>query len=163
MSATTEEDLCEAWLARLQEHWSKNWDDPLVTQATPIVNAPPPPPPTTAEVTAVPPYVPRFRLSTTLPRQPQQSESDRALLTTEILPEVHVLPITIKRVAVHATQSNVAVAPRIQVAPTYCYQCGALIPPWREACYKHDTRLGRGLPSAPRLLPLNEDRKQAIA
>jgi hypothetical protein len=40
----------------------------------------------------------------------------------------------------------------------YCYQCGAVIPPWRERCFAHELSHGRGLPSPVRLEPiLNDD------
>jgi hypothetical protein len=38
--------------------------------------------------------------------------------------------------------------------PSYCFICGAVLPPWRASCFMHDERQGRGLPSPMRLLPL---------
>ena len=37
---------------------------------------------------------------------------------------------------------------------TYCFICGAAVPPWRASCFHHDQRQGRGLPDAVKLVAL---------
>ncbi len=56
---------------------------------------------------------------------------------------VQVLPTTLKR--------NTQTMPRME-AQRFCFQCGALIPPWRDDCARHDGRRGQGLPPPLRLV-----------
>jgi hypothetical protein len=37
----------------------------------------------------------------------------------------------------------------------FCYQCGAGVPPWRDACFHHDRRHGQGMPRVARLTSLD--------
>jgi hypothetical protein len=39
----------------------------------------------------------------------------------------------------------------------FCYQCGAVIPPWRESCFAHERYHGRGLPAQVRLVPIVDE------
>ncbi len=39
----------------------------------------------------------------------------------------------------------------------FCYQCGAVIPPWRESCFVHEQYHGRGLPPPVHLEPIASD------
>ncbi len=39
-------------------------------------------------------------------------------------------------------------------APSFCFICGAAVPPWRASCFTHDERQGRGLPTPIHLRPM---------
>ncbi len=44
----------------------------------------------------------------------------------------------------------------------FCFQCGAVVPPWRAACARHDQRAGQGLPSRVSLMPLGAPATNAV-
>jgi hypothetical protein len=85
---------------------------------------------------------------------------EQALILHRVVPRYQP-PIT------NAATREVAAVPPLPVRPFpttlparqsqhFCILCGALVPPWRDACFIHDLRQGRGLPGPARLLPMQE-------
>jgi hypothetical protein len=65
-----------------------------------------------------------------------------------------------------ATRPLVAPPPPMALAAhrqiRFCFQCGAVVPPWRATCAIHDRRAGQGLPPRVALTPLGAPATKAV-
>ena len=126
-------------------------------------------PPRSGEACAHSARYPRFLSAWAVPQplSPVRSGSE-VLRSVSSLPSAHLRPIAMKRgfprlispsPSADAEQGSREATGGVggeSQPPRFCFLCGAAVPPWRDCCFVHDQRLGRGLPAPARLLPMHE-------